>query len=480
MKRDNANLPKLSVTLTPFWEDDRVSAMKVHYIIEEPALGIGGQILKANLSTVTIPFCPVKDDVIVIKDEVGVLKTRTETENENFVETKKWLVERDTAGDVSVAYQILPREVPEDYTSSPYFDFRSEQGGANGAGVTFLLFPPDGKYNIDFKWDLSHLPDSCLGVWSLGEGHVQTELDANTLVFSYYAVGQIKAIKEDRFAFYWLSDPTFDLRDAAQTILKLYQYMAEFFKDEDSPYKVFVRKDPFEKSQGGTALKNSYMFGYSETSTPTVKELINLFSHEMVHNWPHLNHEQYGITTWYNEGTAEYYSVVLPYRAGIMSLEETRDQIQTRSDKYYGNPFRDLSSAEAAKIYWEDRRAQRIPYGRGFFYLANVDAKLRQASQGKRRVDDLVLEILQRTKNIEQPDNQDWLDLVCKALGEGALKDFEAMRDGELIIPHPACFGGVFDISETTIEPEDSKKPLTGFDWKIKNNIVDDPENLEI
>lgn len=42
----------------------------------------------------------------------------------------------------------------------------------------------------------------------------------------------------------------------------------------------------------------------------------------MVHNWPQLNDNPYGVTTWYSEGTAEYYSVLLPLRLGLMTDDE--------------------------------------------------------------------------------------------------------------------------------------------------------------
>ena len=80
------------------------------------------------------------------------------------------------------------------------------------------------------------------------------------------------------------------------------------------------------------------MFGWNDSQPVSVEEKQNLLAHEMVHNWPHLNDNPYGVTTWYAEGTAEYYSIMIPLRNGLITAAEALAEIQKRTDAYYTNP----------------------------------------------------------------------------------------------------------------------------------------------
>ena len=75
-------------------------------------------------------------------------------------------------------------------------------------------------------------------------------------------------------------------------------------------------------TSGGTALYRSYLFGWNTTQPCSLEDKKTILAHEMVHNWPQLNDNPYGVTTWYSEGTAEYYSVLLPLRLGLMTDDE--------------------------------------------------------------------------------------------------------------------------------------------------------------
>ena len=147
-------------------------------------------------------------------------------------------------------------------------------------------------------------------------------------------------------------------------------------------------------TSGGTALYRSYLFGTGiQLSHVALKIKKAILAHEMVHNWPQLNDNPYGVTTWYSEGTAEYYSVLLPLRLGLMTDDEAILELQKRTDAYYSNPTRVLGDEEAAAICWKDRRAQRLVYGRGMIFVINIDIMIRKATNGAHSIDDVVLDI---------------------------------------------------------------------------------------
>lgn len=480
-----SELPKLSVTLRPCHAAGKVAHMDVAYAIDGLALDKGDALAQLHLVVASIPACELSETGLVAQDAAGDLPLTESVAPGKYGPARTWTCDRPTEGPITLHYRVYPREVPETYTSSPYFDLRNEQGGMNGAGVPFMVLLPEGTFEITLRWDLSQMPSGARGVWCKGEGDVTLTAPQELLAFSYYAVGDVKtwaAPGNNRFEVHWLSDPGFDMVAVAQRVYMLFNYVSAFFEDRDAPFKVFARKDPFEKSGGGTALADSFMFGYSDAAIPTPDDIQNLLAHEMVHNWPHMG-ESEAYRTWYDEGTAEYYSIVLPYRAGLVTLEGVRELLQERSNMYYGNPMRHLSSEEAVDLYWKDRRTQRIPYSRGLFYLISVDHAIRAASGGRRCVDDIVLELVRKYKQSGQaPTCADWLALASRELGRDARPEFEAMHRGELILPDDAWFGGAFKITPGTIPQyvnkwETSSETMDGYIWALN---PDAPESAAL
>ena len=127
----------------------------------------------------------------------------------------------------------------------------------------------------------------------------------------------------------------------------------------------------------------------------TADSLQGLLAHEMAHTWPAMQGE-HGDTAWYSEGAAEYYSTVLSFRAGAISVDRLLKTFNERADAYYSNPYVAASNPEAAKKFWTDPVAQTVPYGRGWLYLQKTDASVRTASQGRRSLDDVVKAMRQR------------------------------------------------------------------------------------
>ena len=230
--------------------------------------------------------------------------------------------------------------------------------------------------------------------------------------------------------------------------------MATFFGDPNANYRVFMRQNPYP-SNGGTSLPESFMFGWG----PDWKELPkgsqqSLISHEMAHNWPTLGEDEpHAQTAWYTEGTAEYYSSTLSYRSKVIGLDRLLQITNERAADYYTNPYLQSSNEQAGAKFWSDPRSQRVPYGRGFMYLVEVDAKLRAKSNGKERVDDLVLEILNRQRKGEKAGLIAWKELVQRELGEEGLRDYEDMAAGKVIVPPSNALGPCLKPVAVNIRP---------------------------
>ncbi|SEK87512.1 Predicted metalloprotease, contains C-terminal PDZ domain [Roseateles sp. YR242] len=456
-----AEPPALDVVLTPQVQEGRIVRLDVDMRLSAPAIDAGKTIVRAPVVLVGTPMAAYPAEAIRANDEKGELTLTASEEPATPTGTyRRWTADRATVGDVRLRYGTAPRVVNAETRNGPLFDLRSEAGGIIGSGNYFYALPESrAPHRVSLHWDLSKAPAGWRGVWSLGEGDQTAVIPPDTLAFSFYAAGPVQSKPQAQlsptspFAFYWLSPPPFDPIQLATDTEKLYKFMSKFFEDAGGSYRVFVRGNPY-KAGGGTALAKSFMFSYGVTGeTASGGDEQMLLAHEMAHNWPRLDGDEHALTAWYTEGTAEYYSTLLALRAGAISLDKFLKLANEKADDYYTNPYRTLSNAEAGKKFWQDARAQRVPYGRGFMYFARLDALLRASSKGKKRLDDLVLAVQRAQRRGGKVGLEEWDRMVTKALGAAGRKDFDAMVAGERIEMPPTTFGPCFKPVASTAAP---------------------------
>lgn len=453
------------VTLTPFSDGDQIDKVLVRYELDDLTVAAGQELFRAQLNTVSVPGAEPRD--VAVRDAKGPVDCETEETNPYPIVYRHWSPRRDMAGPVTIQYTVIPCEGLQSGRHGPYFQFAREAGGVNGPGIAFLIDLPGWTGSVSLHWDLSHLPEGSRGVCTWGEGDVSKEGSLDALRQIYYAFGPVQALTEGDFGFYWLTEPDFDVRALADFTRKLFSIMQGFFRDDQKVYRIFMRHDCTETS-GGTALERSYMFGWNDHQPVSVAEKQNLLAHEMVHNWPHLHDEPYGVTTWYAEGTAEYYSIMIPLRNGLITREQALSEIQKRTDGYYTNPTRRLSNLEAAKICWQDRRAQRLSYGRGIFFLANTDAKIRRATDDKASIDDVVLDILEQGRNGAALGNEVFLEAVKRVSGIDVTEDWHVMHAGGHFAPDPDSFDSLFSVAEEKVPEADTGKEALSYRWALR------------
>ncbi|MDH0867346.1 hypothetical protein [Mitsuaria sp. GD03876] len=442
-------LPAMTVVLTPVAAGGRIERLEVDMTVQAPRVAAGQPLLRMPTFVVGVPTAAYDARAISARDDQGELPLTIEDEPPTPTgHYRRWLPARATSGDVRLRYGTAPRVVDAKTRNGPLFDLRSEAGGVVGAGIYFLA-PPAGeqRYRLSLRWNLDRVPTGWRGVSSFGEGPRTAEATSEMLGFSYFAAGPVRsepAEVDTAFALYWLATPPFDTAGLARDIRQLYDHMARFFDDSGAPYRIFVRGNPYPAG-GGTAGNRSFMFGYGVGGqTSSGDDLQMLLAHEITHNWPRMNVGEHGETAWYSEGTAEYYSVLLARRAGVIDLAKFQRVINEHAAGYYTNPFLALSNVEVGKRFWQDARAQRVPYGRGFMYLARVDALLRAKTAGRQSLDDLVRQVLRRQRAGEKVGNPEWVAMVTAILGDDARKDFDAMVAGERLEIPPNSFGPCF------------------------------------
>jgi predicted metalloprotease with PDZ domain len=327
--------------------------------------------------------------------------------------------------------------------------------------------------DVSLTWDLSGLPSGCRAVSSFGNGDfARKDCTISDLLFSAYMVGKINSVEEGAAGFYWFDTLPFPAREGAGQITALFGYMSRMFRDPGGEYRVFTRHNQFPGG-GGTAFRRSYIYGYGQHDEVTIEGLQSLLAHEMVHNWPTMSDVPAGRGTWYVEGSAEYYSTLVPMEMGLCSLEKTAAVINDKAGSYYANPCQNLSNLELGERYWTDRRCQRLPYARGMIYLSNLDAAIRRSTGGQKTLLDLELALLE----LSSPTPEDFLRIGQEIAGFDLRPGYEAMCAGGMIEPDPEVFGGRFQVTpcmvrlnnaQHRVDEELLDEEVPGYHWSVK------------
>ena len=447
--------PRFDLDLTPFRDADGWAGIDVRYTAEFESIPAGQPILRLPKIVASVPGAPYRPEDLSVTDASGrVSLTEVAGTEDPMSSYRHFIAERDVQGSVEVAVRAPVRDVDLRTPVGPLFDLRREHLGLFGSGVTFVPVPLSEEREFDFSitW---HLDDGVTAVSSRGVGDEVRRWSGviESIEHCLFGAGTpiISPEGATNFAIHAYSDVPFDL-DALSTYLRdIHTAMSEFFEDEEPQYHVLVRRNP-DKGSGGTSFPSSFAFGYSPTSEVDESDLRTLLAHEMVHNWPRLD-EDWTVGSWYTEGAAEFYSLVLPWRAGILSSEVFAEQLSEMYRRYDANPRRHLAYADAADLFWADLRAQTVPYGRGIQYLVHVDAQLRASSNGTISLDDIVLDIQRAQRRGEKVRVEGWLQRIEPVLGERARAEYQAMVDGEPVPRPTGLFQGALQ-AHPAIAPE--------------------------
>jgi len=161
-------------------------------------------------------------------------------------------------------------------------------------------------------------------------------------------------------------------------------------------------------------------------------------------------------------------------RVGITTVEQFGKGMNALAKSYYLNPRSNLTSAEVTQLFFSDGDAQLVPYQRGPLYFAQLDALIRERSNGARRVDDLVRPLLKARETGGEYSQKGWEDLLRAELGDEGVANFNAMMNGERLDLQPHLLGVCFDREAVNL-----RRFYTGlrteFDGRISRVIENTP-----
>lgn len=303
--------PVISLQLKPnFSSRGEAVNLSVSYTIPKAALAGRDPYLSYTTWYGNFGAHPYTESDIYATDDAGRLPFLFVDESST---RQQWRLGRDPVSDLTLRMEASPRKVDIRTPLGPRVDLRLDQGGLQGSGGWFLPQVTQGDvYLHTVEWDLSQAPPGTRGIWSHGEGPQTVEYlgPANTFERTIFMVGPVQSWPPepqhcskpgDAFS-YWFGDLPPNLRRLRTFNTQLYGHTADFFRDTQGSYRVFIRTCP--RSWGGSGFNSSFVFEYSPDidRTPDIK-ITNLFTHEMIHSFIIMENEDNGDENgWFIEG----------------------------------------------------------------------------------------------------------------------------------------------------------------------------------
>ena len=408
-------------------------------------------------------------------DDIQVQRTTSDERVSLYAQDKKlrdfYADTEMSTGKLVAKYQAKPRHVDEFTKCGPQIALEKEDSGMSAAGMAILLRPAgDETFDITIDWDLSASPPGSRSVCSFGEGRVATKAKAVTLDECFFEVGAVKSFPpstiDQPFGLYWLDEPTLNASALGRQLETVVPQAAAFFEDEDPLFRIFIRRN-VQKCTSGRGLHRGFVFAWNSVVPRDSDGISEFLFHEIVHNWPRLGFYTGGpedlADGWFNEGIAEYYSLVLPFRFGIFSRDEFIRRMNNRLSNYYTNPDRAVVNKDVPSRFWHGGHINRIPYQRGFMYFLQLAYQLNKAK--KRSIDELMNEMI-RLRLADEPHHiKTWLSLIEAELGPSTLEDYERMSNAELIILPEDVLDIFIDEAHAdwTLRREDQEEFFLGF-----------------
>jgi predicted metalloprotease with PDZ domain len=443
------DLSTLRIKLRPVLENGVATALDVE---ERLSKAPGALTMPASIG----PLLRIADRVtsLVAKDTQGPIDlTVAETDASGGTlggVKRSWKLARPANGELTVTYRVA---VSKEMSTGPAYELRSEAKGISGQGQAFLVLPDDtADYKVEISWD--GLQPGEQSLTSYPAPKTDRPLPLSRLRTSFFMAGPLDSTPKDlSSAGPFRAASTADIADPA-TLLAwtagAYDKMYRFFGLPTAPnFTVMYRTNMFG-SISGVAGPEALVSTIAR-QTP-VEQVHGLQAHEMVHVFITALEDTGSTGGWFTEGTAVHYQRRFPLVAGLATPDEFLRDVNHTMRRYYANVRNMMPMADAIAAFWTDARGRVLPYDRGAIYFADMDAKIRAASNGKRSLDDVIREFLRFRRDGKKATVDAWLDLVARDIGaKQAHADYQALQDGKVFVLPSNAFGPCFKRIDTNL-----------------------------
>lgn len=410
---------------------------------------------------------PMGLEVVEMVDATGPVPVVTDSGG-----GRPWRAQRTVTYPVTITFKA--RMWPPGTRTNPSPMLRTAEGAVSGQGSGILVVPMDGvNYAARFHWDLSDLAPASITTSGLTDDN-DVRAPIQTLLQTFFMAGPLQRYpaKGDRdgFAAYWHGTTRWDAQRDMAWVASMYEYMRKFH-GETTPrrYRVMGRMLP-PPAYGGTALANHFIFNAlaAQYDTSDIGPLL-LLAHETGHLFIRGLQNPGGggpSNNWFSEGLNEYYAISLALRSGLATPEMVLAEINLQTRNYFTNPRKNMpADSVAMNNPLTDVMAQNISYERGTLFWAEMDARIRAASKGKRTLDNVMVPLITRARELGGEETHgiqaragwftpdELVDSLVKEAGPGARQLFDSVVvRGKDIVPSPHAFGPCFELRPAKIQ----------------------------
>lgn len=248
--------------------------------------------------------------------------------------------------------------------------------------------------------------------------------------------------------------------ELAEMIRRVIEMERAFWNDYSQDYYLvtLVPIDgggPNSYSTGGTGLADS--FALFATTNAKIESFRRLLAHEYFHNWnnpklgrmPEPEQQMY----WFSEGFTDFYTYELLRRSGLITQDEYIARYNELIREYYLSPVRTEPNERIIQDFWKDQHVQRLPYLRGFLLATNWNASIKKASGGKFSLDNVMHDLFQASRVVEQPLNKDTFAAHArKYLDRDLSPEIDRFAiNGELVVPDASALGPNIELETSQI-----------------------------
>jgi predicted metalloprotease with PDZ domain len=209
--------------------------------------------------------------------------------------------------------------------------------------------------------------------------------------------------------------------------------------------------------------------------------VIDVIPHELIHAWNGLwrvpadmvvstpNEPFTGTLLWAYEGQTEFWSRVIAARAGLRTVEQTLGALALDAaivQHRAGRRWKSLADSandpliQDGTVYWRDWQRREDYYIEGVLFWLDIDARLRQCSQGARGLDDFATRFFsaadrkpgERQRPYSEADVTAALHRVCAADWAGTLRKKLDSHDDDGVLDGLAAHGWRLVFRDTPTE----------------------------
>jgi predicted metalloprotease with PDZ domain len=175
----------------------------------------------------------------------------------------------------------------------------------------------------------------------------------------------------------------------------------DFWNDNNFPYYLItVLPIEGDNDQGGTGRINSYALFLSEDRVIDYR-MKRLLAHETFHTWLGEQirlSEPESLLYWFQEGFCDYYARLLLLRVHLISFDEYVAEYNKVLEEYFTSSAR-FEKNETLQNFSNESDFNKLTYQRGDIIANNLNAAIIRNSNGRKNLDDLLRELLLRTRS---------------------------------------------------------------------------------